>query len=402
MEKLRILYLGPVPPEVGGTSHGGIATHAWQLATYAAKHGFAVYILANVKSFFDRADVHVIGCPSKAKPLKALTAARSWFTLRKRAAVVLQHTNLKDRLAILYRSRVLEKVIKDVRPDIIHVHSLHNIDTLALGLLQSCPPIVVTDHGFWQGLRAKSDEIRVAKAANLARRIICVSNVSQERVTWFGLASKDKTIVIHNPISPIRIPLLDREHLKKELGYTDKKLVFFSGAVEPLKRKGLDKLLACFARDKELRKTYTLIVLTNHETIEVVRSICTRETIDAIILGPQSWEDVVKFYNAADVFVMPSKSESFGLVYVEAMLAGTPIVGFQPIVKELESLLGTYIGEGFDAEREDEVALSNKIKRVVSRKIDRSALRQRVINKLSWDAMWPQFESLYRQLLVNK
>lgn len=402
MEKAKILFVGPVPPEVGGTSYGGIATHLWQLATHLKNRGFAVYILTNVRSPFEYNGVHLIAWPNLSKLHKAFTAIKSWWNLPKHPNTILQDMLLKERLAILYNSHVLEEVINDVQPDIIHVHSFHNIATLAFGLLKNYPPLVVTDHGFWQGIHNNSDEIRVKKTARLARRIICVSNFSRDRVIQFGLASEDKTTVIYNPIDPKRIPLLNKEQLKKELGYIGKRVIFFSGVVEPVKRKGLDKLLGCFINNREIKERFALIILTDNKTAEFVRSICAHEQLEALILGPQQWENIVKLYNLADVFVMPSKSESFGLVYVEAMLAGTPVVGFQPIIEELSDFLGTYIGEGFDAEKEDETALSKKIELVMSRNVNRELLRQQVMDKLSWDALLPRFELLYQELLMSK
>lgn len=49
---IRILYTDPIPPEVDGSSYGGIATHLWDLANQARKHDYDVYILANTTHSF--------------------------------------------------------------------------------------------------------------------------------------------------------------------------------------------------------------------------------------------------------------------------------------------------------------------------------------------------------------
>lgn len=52
--EIKILCIRPIPPEVRGQSAGGIATHAWQLATHAPKRGHEVYISANTTSPFTK------------------------------------------------------------------------------------------------------------------------------------------------------------------------------------------------------------------------------------------------------------------------------------------------------------------------------------------------------------
>jgi len=39
LPKIRILYIGPTPPEFGGKESGGVATYCWELATQASKYG---------------------------------------------------------------------------------------------------------------------------------------------------------------------------------------------------------------------------------------------------------------------------------------------------------------------------------------------------------------------------
>ena len=69
LSKTKILYIGPIPPEVGGQSAGGIATHAWQLAVQSYKRGYEVYILAHTTSSFTKDGIKVICLPQKNKLL---------------------------------------------------------------------------------------------------------------------------------------------------------------------------------------------------------------------------------------------------------------------------------------------------------------------------------------------
>ena len=48
---------------------------------------------------------------------------------------------------------------------------------------------------------------------------------------------------------------------------------------------------------------------------------------NVVYLGPRERPAVVDAFRAADVFAMMSESESFGMVFLEAWMAGTPVVG---------------------------------------------------------------------------
>ena len=44
---MKILQVGPIPPEIGGKTVGGVATHVWDLSRHLAKRGHEVAVLAD-------------------------------------------------------------------------------------------------------------------------------------------------------------------------------------------------------------------------------------------------------------------------------------------------------------------------------------------------------------------
>ena len=46
------------------------------------------------------------------------------------------------------------------------------------------------------------------------------------------------------------------------------------------------------------------------------------------VLGYVSTKNLIKYYNCSDIFIMLSKGEGFGIVYLEAMSCGLPTIGF--------------------------------------------------------------------------
>lgn len=408
--KIKILYIGPIPPDIGGESAGGIATHAWQLAVHSYKRGYEVYILANTTSSFAKDGIKVICLPQKNKLLKAFYGLISYLIIRDKIKSS-NFLSVKERIGLFYRAWVLKDVLRNIKPDIIHVHSLANMDTLSLSILKNHPPIIITDHGIGVvynyetfkefDIKEKNNlQKKLREASKIAGYIISVSDFSKDQLLkLFHFSDNEKIKAILNPVDVNKLPLLNKEEVKQGLGFGNKKVVFFSGVHNPIKKKRLDILLKAFNSNDYLSGDCKLLVVTEGEAVTYAQDFVKEKNIDGIILEPQPWENLVKYYNAADVFVLPSRTEGIGLVYEEALLAGVPVVGFPESIRELEHLLEIYIGEKFDASREDEKALAEKIVKVLNTDFDRELMRRKVIENLSWDAKFTEFDSIYKEVL---
>jgi len=413
LPKIKILYVGPIPPEAGGEAMGGVATLCWELANQAYKKGYEVYIWTNVASSFNKDGINVISVPSKNKLIKSFYFLRSYLANRKKVGH-LNFLTFKQRFGVFYKAYLLKEVLKSLKADLIHV--LHILDDVnfSLNALKDCPSIIVTEHGvallskyeLHKMYRMKEKSLLLRKVEEVLKRANCVISSSQfsklSLLNSFNLPNPEKVRAILNPINSDKISLLNREEQKKILRLSEKKIVTFCGTSLPIARKGLDILLRSFDNSNYLRSNCKILVITNNKAKIYAQEFVKARNIDGLILGPQPWEMMVKYYNAADVFVMPSRQEGIGLVYYEALLAGVPIIGFFESVNELEKVLGIYIGEKFDANKEDEKCLAKKIKTVLDKTIDRQLLRKKVIDNLSWDAKFHEFDSVYRRILAEK
>ncbi|MBA7484892.1 D-inositol-3-phosphate glycosyltransferase [subsurface metagenome] len=314
----------------------------------------------------------------------------------------LSFLKFKDRLKVAYLQVFLKKTLNDVKPDLVHVHHFQDQFIFAFKIVQNNVPLVVTDHAFWHELgRTKYYEYSLKKkrcAANLVDYIIYVSKFSKKQMERFNIGLKQKKVLIYHPVSVEKIPFINKETARNELELPiNKKLIFFNGISESVSRKGLDILLKSISKSLWLKKNCKIVIIANTEGIKFSQGFLDK--IDIMPIATQPWEKIVKIYNAADLFVMPSRSESFGIVYIESLLVGVPVIGFYPIIKELENMLGTYIGEKFNADKENEEDLAEKIIKVLNMKIDRKLLRKKVIENLSWDVKFREFELIYRELL---
>lgn len=66
---------------------------------------------------------------------------------------------------------------------------------------------------------------------------------------------------------------------------------------------------------------------------------------DAVFVGPKFGDELTRYYQGSDVFVFPSRTDTFGLVNVEALACGTPVAAY-PVRGPLEILAGAPEGCG--------------------------------------------------------
>jgi D-inositol-3-phosphate glycosyltransferase len=123
---------------------------------------------------------------------------------------------------------------------------------------------------------------------------------------------------------------IEKEVARHRLGLKDgERIILFVGRIEPLK--GIDILIGAAAQLHEDENFRVLIVGGDDSAerqIEELRAQAEQLDVDHHIsfVGAVDHEQLPLYYNAADVCVVPSFYESFGLVAIESMACGTPVV----------------------------------------------------------------------------
>ena len=107
--------------------------------------------------------------------------------------------------------------------------------------------------------------------------------------------------------------------------------------------------------------------------------------------------NIIYMMNSCDLFVLPSLSEAFGIVNLEAMACGKPVVstyngGSHEII--------TSDDYGFLVEPADSNALADKILYALNKKWDPVIIRHHA-EKYSWTAIADQFLEIYQTVLVK-
>jgi D-inositol-3-phosphate glycosyltransferase len=168
-----------------------------------------------------------------------------------------------------------------------------------------------------------------AKVIAGADRVICATDQERSFIRQLYAADAAKVTVIPLGVDLDRFRPAAKSLAREALGLKDERIVLFVGRIEPLK--GVDILIDAAAM-LESDIDCSVLIVGGDESSEVqvarLKDLARDRGIDhrVAFVGAVDHEQLPLYYNAADVCVVPSHYESFGLVAVEAMASGLPVV----------------------------------------------------------------------------
>lgn len=376
---MRILQIGYLPLEKGGESAGGIATHIWELSEALRNAGHHPEILAqNIRV----GDFTVEGIPVRPfaserdailLPLKQKPSIKIFV-----AAGVARGRWLKG----VGKAYWVKKILEAARPDLIHSHIPSFFFVPVARALGYRGPVVLTVHSVHDLIYTGADPEGLARmralfqdSMRLSDAMIAVHPHVLDEARDLGLSWETPGRVIINAVNPKIFGMMPRDKAKKSLGLpADERIILFSGIMTG--RKGEKELIKAFSLLKEdarlgMEGTPRLITRDGARVILrgggriIIRGDASMETGEnarlvmigygprepearalirelglserITLTGPVPRERMSLYYNAADLFVLPSHSEGFALSYMEAMLCGTPFLADRNIPTELVS-----------------------------------------------------------------
>jgi len=181
-------------------------------------------------------------------------------------------------------------------------------------------------------------------------KVIVLSKYDQER---FLKELNVQTEVIYNPltIEP------------KGKGSSEHKKFLAIGRFSPL-HKGFDILINAFALFAKQNQDWTLDIVGEGPEEDMLRSLVSKHHLEKRVTLYPFTKEVEKHYESASVYVLSSRWEGFGLVLVEAMSYGLPIISsYLPVTKELLENKGV----GVFFENENIADLAEKMKLITQK-----------------------------------
>lgn len=180
----------------------------------------------------------------------------------------------------------------------------------------------------------------------------------------------------------------------------DEKIVLFIGRLSPIKN--LEQLIIAFEKANIWQSRLVLVGPVGEAAyVARLRGLIAARALERCVLlaGPLYEEEQRAALAIADLFVLPSLSESFGNAAGEAVAAGIPVIltntcGIAPII---DKRAGLSVALGIDA-------LAESLKKMLLDAPFRNAVtsrRDEVTRELSWDQPVKQTEELYKRILAG-
>lgn len=276
------------------------------------------------------------------------------------------------------------------------VHTYHSLGAVKYKSVSTIPLIAKT-------------RLEIEKAVlETAECIVATSPQEKEHMRSL-VSSKGNIDIIPCGTDIYRFGKIGQKQAKQQLDISpDTKVILYVGRFD--QRKGIETLVRAVAQSK-LRGNAQLKLIIGGGSRPGQSDGIERDRIESIVqeLGISDLtvfpgrlgDDVLPtYYAAADVCVVPSHYEPFGLVAIEAMASGTPVVA-----SDVGGLQYTVVPEqtGLLAPPKDQAAFTAAIDRILSDTDWRNQLgeaaRKRVHEHFSWDGVATQLSTLYTNLV---
>lgn len=311
---------------------------------------------------------------------------------------------------------------EDISYDLIHSHYWLS-GLVAWELRKSWNlPVIQMFHtlGYMKNLVARSDEERETETRlqveqeimRFADRLVACNPLEKRQMVKLYGADPNKIEVIPCGVDLSLFRPIDISQAQEQIGWPpERQMVLFVGRIQPLK--GIDILLKAIALTTDDlpdlcgRLGLTIIggdpqATMDREMLRLTRLKKKLGISDLVtFLGARDQDTLPYYYSAAQVCVLPSYYESFGMVALEAMACGTPVIaskvgGLTFTVKD--AVTGYLVPDG------DPAALSEKLKSILTNEKVRCWMGEEAI-KMAQRYRWPlvanKITSLYRQLVTQ-
>ncbi len=378
---MEVLFLGwEFPPN----SVGGLGTHSYNIVKALSKKKVKMDVIIPFKSYTNIEGVRFLTFES---------SAGSIYRVFEKDKGHKESTLYKDIFNEVeeYKDMALQLSSK-VNFDVIHANDWVTGRAAIELKKKTGKKLIVTIHSTEYDRTAgkpwKSIEEEEKRLLDYADSVVTVSNrLKSGIINLYGINEK-KISVIYNAI--------EREKANSDkIIETERKVVLFIGRLSV--QKGVDNLIRAFKIVSDKNKNAVLYIVGEGPEMRNLIDLSIKLDIHdkVIFLGRAPDKEVEKIYSVAKVFVMPSVSEPFGIVALEAMSAKVPtIISSQSGVSEV--IRNAFKVDFWDIDQLADMIIGLLEYKGVGEEISSNAFKE--LDNLTWDKSADEFIKLYNNI----
>lgn len=319
---------------------------------------------------------------------------------RQKAFCPLKHSDGFYGCEEIFSKKIIElyyRYLKDFHPDIIHAHCCVWAGVAAYKLSKEISvPYVITEHSTGYVLCNKKYEgiyqNKMKHAFSNAGKVICVSQALLAVIEKYT----HNCIVLGNVIDCDLFKPIEKSRQDNQTIFLT---VCYMKSLSQIKKKGIDILIDSYAKVLHKRPNCILRIGGAGKAVEIVKQWAKEKQIESHIqfLGELSREEVAMNMSECDVFVLPSRYETFGVVYAEAMSCGKPVIGTK--TGGPDSFVTDDCGKLIDVENAQQ--LEEAMCYIVDNlcKYDSDGIRHNIVNNFSMEAVGKKLEKIYIEVI---
>ncbi|MCJ7825016.1 MAG: glycosyltransferase [Anaerolineales bacterium] len=232
---------------------------------------------------------------------------------------------------------LMESAVRGVKPTLIHSQHPVWMGDLAVSFARTLNiPLVFTFHTQYEQYAQHYSRIAPKLAGRITEEVVrrylqhCAhvvvptESIREMLIKDYGISQG--VTVVPTPVDLQEFHALHPEKVRTKFGLEGQEVLLFVGRLAS--EKGLDMLIQAFAIIHKSRPNVRLLLLGKGPHEDVLRANLRKSKLGKFVIfaGAVPHEQVPDYYAAADLFVFPSKTETQGLVIIEAMAAGLPVV----------------------------------------------------------------------------
>jgi glycosyltransferase involved in cell wall biosynthesis len=361
--RTRVLTIGSVPPEWGGTTQGGVASFHYALVSQIVRHPF-------------RYRTRVVGVvPTNAESPTHIPAATF-------------PPGRDERARDLY-----SKVLDRVDPDVVVFNHISNQWARTHAQTKPGVPGIGIVHS-WHSLTFRRPDVdrlvvreRTQEAADGVDMLVFPSRFSLNEGIDHGFRYPPRTEVIPYPLGPMYSSVT-----AAEVGRHEREGVAFVGTL--IERKNpvalaeaamVDGFKVKFAGEGDQRKRLEQLAAQAPDRISVLGSLSMEATRELML--------------RSELVCLPSSSESFGFIFIEAMACGAPVIGFAGTLDEIFHTIRRPFGETIKDMRPD--ALAAAIARVRTQRWPRKEMHRAVQREFAPARVTHRYASAFAEVAAG-